>query len=206
MQPGGVGQGEGPGCAGGGWLRQRDVLRGGHQGHEQPAVPADLLPAEEGEAPAGRECGTHVREGGDRIGEEHHPETREREVEGARREGEGLRVGVLEAHVVHAELAGARAGPFEHRGGDVDPQHGAAGGDPFSELQTRLPAAAADVEHALAGRHLCPLDGRESERSDLLIEQGFQGHPLGSRLLVPVLDLLCVGSGRGEGHDDSLLV
>jgi hypothetical protein len=76
-------------------------------------------------------------------------------------------------------LAGAR----EHRLGNVEPQDFAAGSDPGGEIDRRRAAAAADVDHAIAG-----LWGRRGDK------------PVGNRAQHPILMFLMVGPSRsGDG-------
>src|SRR5581483_12161256 len=109
--------------------------------------------------------------------------------------------GVLEACVRKAARELRRAG--EHRRRDVDTEDLAARTDPSRELCRRRTAAAADVDHALAGRDRRALHRELAERAQLVVEEALETDPLRWRGLVPVPDLVGVRSGRVHARHKS---
>ena len=126
---------KGPGASGRGRRRQRDVARRRGQRQPHPGIEAQLLPTHECDASAGREARAQVRERRDRIGEEHHAEAAEDQIEGRGAERRRLGIGVQEARVRESALGRARPRALEHRAGDVDAGDRAARSDLLGELQ-----------------------------------------------------------------------
>ena len=175
------------------------MLRGGLERQEEPGVLPERLPAHEGEPSAGSKRRAQVRERRHGVGKEHDAEARVDDVEGARGKPMCLRVGVLEADVRQARRARRLGGAFEHRGGDIDAEDQPRGPDAPGEGDRRVAAAAADVDHALAGGDARPIHRALAERRDLRVDDLLEGHPLRAGGLVPVADLLGVGLGCGHG-------
>jgi hypothetical protein len=143
-----------------------------------PRVLREGLPAHEREPATGPQRARDVGERSAGVGEEHHTEAREGEIDTIRCEREGLRVRVLESQV--RELLGARAlaRACEHRRRDVDAEHGAGRTYTRRELQARLADSAADVEHALAFAWPCAVHGSETERREHCVHARVLGDPL----------------------------
>lgn len=96
---------------------------------------------------------SEVGERGDRVGEEHHPEPADHDVEARRREGMALGVGLLEGGVVQPVRVGRAAGSVDHRRGDVYPGH-PSGHRQARGVTRRLPGTAPDVEHVIVGTNV----------------------------------------------------
>ncbi len=126
------------------------------------------------------------------IGEEHHAEARNEPV-GADA-GEIVRARVDAAKLdIEAGGRGALARPAQHHLGDVDAEHGAFRPGFLRSLQRRVAAAAADIEHALAGRDV---GGLEQQRGDWGEHAVLDVLPLGPLLAgvpIPVGRLIGVG-------------
>src|SRR5438876_761526 len=161
----------------------------------EPRVLTERLPADEGDPSAGTQRRAEVRERRCGIGEEHDAEPRVEDVELAAGETVGLRVGVLDEDVPEAGVPRRLGGARDHPGGDVDAEDATFGPDPPRELERRVAAAAADVEHALARGDARPIHRAATERLELRIEQLLERDPLRTRGLVPVFDLLGVRAG-----------
>ncbi len=102
--------------------------------------------------------------------------------------------------------ARALAGAGEHRLGDVEPEHVAAGTDPGGEVERRRAAAAADVDHAIAG--LGVRDGEEpvGHGAEHLVLMFLMGGPFWSGRRSPVFGLGgIIGVDWRGGHGDSSL-
>jgi len=135
-----------------------------------------------------------VSEGGRRVRKEHHAEAREGRVPAAGK-GRDLGVRLPELQAFGAGRFRPAPGDLQHGRRDVEPQHLALGADPPGELQAGVSAAAANVEHGLAGRRRQPVHRRQAEGADLPVDPVLQGRPCPSRHVVPV-GLLGLVGGR----------
>src|SRR5260370_561567 len=151
------------------------------------AAPTDAIAP-----PAGPGRGADVREGGDRIGEEHHPETGYAGVELGRPERVHLRVTLHEHRVSETGLRGVGPGPGEHRAGEVQADRLAWRDEPCRR-QRRAAAAAAHVEHVPAGPQGGGIEDHGRERRIHAVIARLVDDPVGDALAgVPVLGLLGV--------------
>ena len=171
-------------------------------GRIEERVLLGLAPAGEDETAARLEALAQVGERARRIGEEHDAEPRRHEVGAVGLEVVDGGVGAFEPddQVLGRPLAGAR----QHRLGNVEPQHLAAGTDAGGEVDRRRAAAAADVDHAIA--RLWRRDGDEpvGNRAQNLILMFLVVGPSLSGAGVPVLGLRgIVGVDWRRGHGAS---
>ena len=158
-----------------------------------------LAPADEGEPPAGFEARAQVGERFRRVGEEHHAEPRDSEIGGPGREAVDGGVGKFEPDRQGARraLPGAR----EHRLGKIDAQDFAAGRDASGEVDRGRPAAAADVDHPLAGLRIRRGDEPVGNRAQHLILMFLMVGPFPPGGGIPVFGLRgIVGVDWRGGH------
>ena len=112
-----------------------------------------------------------VREGADRVVEEHHAEARDDHVEGRGLERVGLRVGADEAWPACSPVSARARASGEHRLRNVDADAAALGAEQPRDGERGAARAAADVEHpaAACGGNRC--DEQVFERLEHPVEQ-----------------------------------
>lgn len=119
----GIGLGEHPG-GGSTRLGQLAVAQQRGTGDGEPVVGGQGLPAGDAQACPVAQAARDVGERGARVVEEHRSEPTDRHVVGARRQGVGLGVGLLQRDVGEGGIVDALAGDVEHRRGQVDATDG----------------------------------------------------------------------------------
>ncbi len=173
------------------------------QRQDEERIELGRAPAGEGEPPAGFEALAQVGERARRIGEEHDAEPRRHEigVVGLERVDRGVGEFEPDGQVLGRALTGAS----EHRLGNVEPQDRAGGTDALRELDRRRAAAAADVDHPLAGLWRRRGDEPVGNRAQNLILMLLMVGPFWARDRGPVLGLRGVlGMDWRSGHRFSL--
>ena len=88
-----------------------------------------------------------------------------------------MHVAVLEVDVVDSGGTGVFPGPFEERGGDVDPESPTARGHPGRQLQRGPARSATQIDDALAGLRVQTVNGHAPGRADHLFVVGLERHP-----------------------------
>src|SRR5207237_6326129 len=116
-----------------------------------------------------------------------------------------LRIGVQELDIGDPRLPHAALGVLQHGGRDVDAEDPSSRSDTAREVDRRAAAAAADVEHLLAGANVGPVHRALAERAQLLVELALVADPFRRGALVPEGDLLGVRTGGGEWAHESLV-
>ena len=161
----------------------QSLAKTGCQRHEHHAPAVGGGPAEVGER-------------GHRVVEEHDAEAAEHHVEAAGGERVDLGVGLLERDVGEPALRRRLgSGRLHHGPADVDPQRGAGAGLTGGGAGHRA-RAAADVEHALAGRHPGGLEHGRAVGGEGAVVAGGVRDPVVARRAVP--HGRHVGVGRGD--------
>lgn len=123
-----------------------------------------------------------------RIVEEHHPETREQDVERALGQLGAAGVGHLEQG---RRILGRKCTrSADQRFGDVHAQHLAPCADAGGQSQTRRARAAADIQHALARQWRGGFNRGLAEYRHHGVEPSLVGDPALPALTIPVGDLM----------------
>ena len=194
----------GPGSSGLVSGRGGACLRRFAQRQDEERVLLRLAPAGEDKPPAGFEAPAQVGERLRRIGEEHDAEPRHDKVRGVGGHVVDRGVGECERdrQVLRRSLAGAR----QHRRRNIEAQDRAGWADALRELDRRRAAAAADVDHAVAGLRIRHGDQPVGNRAEHLILVLLVLGPLLTGVRVPIVGLRgIVGVDRRSGHGVSSL-
>ena len=175
---------------------RRNVREGSPDRHRHPVVRRQLLPHCDGNASSRSQRPADVRERGDRIVEEHHPEAADRAVEDGF-ERTGLRVVDLEGHVLDAFGARGLPRPFDHRFREVDAERSTVARGPSRQPSGRA-APASDVEHLLGGGDRRGFEHGRAEGLEHLVVAALLVDPVTRLVAVPVRALVRVRCGHGR--------
>src|SRR6516225_442118 len=145
-----VAEGQRAGLLGGPWRRRPQMSHRNVVGNQPVPVLRERRPARKNEPSAGLQRAGDVAERRRRVGEEHNPHARGREVEGGRLECEHLRVAIMQSDVAQPVLSNSLPRGPEHRLGNIDRDDAAMLADRRGERLGQRPGAAADFEHTLA--------------------------------------------------------
>ncbi len=138
-------------------------------------------------------------EGGGGFGEEHDAEARDEKIEGGCAEIMRGGVGQHEFRGA-AEFRGARSCAGNHGGGNVDAERAAGCAGLRGGIEGRCAAAAADIQDAFARLYACDVQHRSGEGLQHAVETVLETRPAFAHIAVPVVDLVGVRAGGGEGR------
>ena len=147
--------------------------------------------------------GPNVAEGGNRVGEEHHPETGEGEVEAGRRKIMGCRIVQHHPRMGRASSHDALARQRQLLFRDVDAQHATAWSDRLGQSEQRGAGATADIQDALASPWCSGSQSGLGYAGEEPVDPSLLGHPASCRLTVPI-GLLGHPYGCGAGLFNAL--
>jgi hypothetical protein len=111
----------------------------------------------------------HIRERSSRVGEEHDAEPRKRQIEAASDKGVGGDIGAEHLGVPYPGGGDAFARPRHRWQRNVGAEHMPVRPDARRQLQDRRTAAAADVEHVLAGLRRGQIQSRRCQPGERTI-------------------------------------
>jgi hypothetical protein len=184
-------------------VRGRDVRQRRHRRDQHPLVDAGVLPAHETQATTRAQRTSEVRERRDRIGEEHHPEAADHQIQLVLTEPVALRVGRNERDVAQARRRRAAAGRLQHRDRQVDAHDPARRACRPRRGERQVTGAATHVEDPLPGLDLHGIQDVDAEGPEHRLVAPVVGRPVVPFGPVPMLGLQGV---RGCGSHRSSVI
>jgi len=169
-------------------LRDRELL-----------VAGVILPAQERHPAAPTQPGDDVAKCCLGVGEEHHAETADHHIVGVLPQRIYLGVASLEPDIGHTFLGGELPRDIQHRTGHVDTQRASIPGC-SRRRDSRLAAAAADVEHALIRRDERRVEQAGGQRLVAPAMPLAVGNPVTAGRAVPPLRLRLVHNAARFSH------
>jgi hypothetical protein len=166
-------------------------------GRRHQRILAHRPPADEGQSAIGLESASEIGERRDRVGKEHHAESRVHAVGAGGFEGMRLGVGPLEEHIGQRGPGRPRPRDLQHGDGDINPQDGAPFADASRQFQGRLAASATDIDETFPADEGEGVHRSLSQRPDHVIEPIAHRRPCVAGRGVPIVYLVGVaGAGR----------